>query len=159
MLEKRLGMVDTLDELDLIVQLAEETITVCISPGTNAALTNWALLEAPEYAPDLHRAEIGSVGMMWRKCLAEFAPNWSPQIGFSLPFIEFAVNSCLAFGFWLAALGHTPETARGLASHFAGGVARAALTGQWRQSGAEERCRTNGRSSPCAETIRLQRKQ
>jgi len=113
---------------DLVECLAIETVGVCVARDSNATLTTWALLEAPQYAADLYRNEIGAVEMMWERELNRRlqASPWS--VPFSLHFIPLAVNACLAYGFWLAALRHTPSTSEELACQFATGLAQMAFS-------------------------------
>lgn len=58
-----------------VERMAEATVAVCLSGEANAVLTNWALLETPDYAVDLHRREVGCVCSMWERLLAERFPD------------------------------------------------------------------------------------
>jgi AcrR family transcriptional regulator len=59
--------------------MAEAKVSVCLSDAGNAVLTNWALLEAPEYAANLYRNEIGAVGILWERELARRCPESRSQ--------------------------------------------------------------------------------
>jgi hypothetical protein len=57
-----------------------------------------ALLEAPEFATDLYRNEIGSVGILWdREVAGDFTTSRTREI-VSLHIVPYAVNTCLAHG-------------------------------------------------------------
>ncbi len=127
-LDSRLSSIARQSEADCIAGMAEETILACLSDAGNAVLTNWALLEAPEYAAGLHRNEIGSAGTLWDRELARRFPASRSRVFLSMDVVPYAVNACLAYGFWLATLRHTAETAGPLARHFALGIAQAAST-------------------------------
>lgn len=132
-LDDRLASIGRKSPLECIESMAEATVSVCVSGASNAVLTNWALLEAPEYAADLHRNEVGSVGIKWQCELALHFPDSRSRVILSIHLVPYAVNACLAYGFWLATLRHTSESATALAQQFAAGVAQAAsalLSGQ-----------------------------
>lgn len=106
--------------IDCVASMAEATVLVCVSDVSNAILTNWALLEAPEFAADLHRREIGDICSIWDRLLA------ARFSAISLGLVPYTVHACLAYGYWLASLRHNTQTAAPLAREFAAGIARAA---------------------------------
>ncbi|MFB3778164.1 MAG: TetR/AcrR family transcriptional regulator [Bryobacteraceae bacterium] len=112
--------------VDCIEGMAESTVAVCASGPGNAVLTNWALLEAPEYAADLYRNEIGLVQVLWKRELARRLPDSPLRSVLSVHVVPYIVNACLAYGFWLSAFRHSAESARLLARQFAAGIAQAA---------------------------------
>jgi len=114
------------NETAAIQRIAEATVTVCVAGAGNSTLTNWALLEDPEYAADLYRDEMGSVEMLWIREFAERFPDSRSRRILSVHLVPYAVNACLAYGFWLATLRHDAESAAGLAQRFAAGIAQAA---------------------------------
>jgi len=114
------------NETAAIQRIAEATVTVCVAGAGNSTLTNWALLEDPEYAADLYRDEMGSVEMLWIREFAERSPDSRSRRILSVHLVPYAVNACLAYGFWLATLRHDAESAAGLAQGFAAGIAQAA---------------------------------
>ena len=123
-LRSRLAFVAGRNPIECIARMAEATVIACVSGRANAILTNWALLEAPEYAIDLHRQEAGAVCLMWEHQLNERYPeSWSSTISIGL--VHQAAHACLAYGLWLAALRHTRDTAAALAGEFAERVAQA----------------------------------
>jgi AcrR family transcriptional regulator len=133
MLSARLASIPPESLIQCFESLAEATVAVCVSGPGNAVLTNWALLEAPDYAVDLYRDEIGSVGILWGQELAKRFPESRSLAALSIHLGAFAVNVCLAYGFWLATLRHTPESSAPLRRQFAAGIAKAAsaiLSGQ-----------------------------
>lgn len=119
-LERRLASLDEAMDASLLVEMmAKETIGVCVGPGTNSIIMNWALLEAPEFALDLHRGEAGAVELMW-ECVVKRTVSRSPFLAKVLfPLIPQGVSLCLAYGLWLSALRHTPATARELVCQYA----------------------------------------
>lgn len=129
----RLALIPPVGLVHCIQSMAEATVAVCVYEPSTAVLTNWALLETPEWAVDLYRNEIGSVGNLWERELAKRFPKSRPLAALSIHLGAFAVNVCLAYGFWLATLRHTAESSAPLTRHFAAGIAQAAsaiLSGQ-----------------------------
>ncbi len=114
------------NETAAIQRIAEATVTVCVAGAGNSTLTNWALLEDPEYAADLYRDEMGWVEMLWIREFAKRFPDSRSRRILSVHLVPYAVNACLAYGFWLATLRHDAESAAGLAQGFAAGIAQAA---------------------------------
>jgi len=113
-------------ETAAIQHMAEATVTVCVAGAGNSTLTNWALLEDPEYAADLYRDEMGWVEMLWIREFAKRFPDSRSRRILSVHLVPYAANACLAYGFWLATLRHDAESAAGLAQGFAEGIAQAA---------------------------------
>jgi AcrR family transcriptional regulator len=113
---------------DWIRSMAETTMMICLVGKPNAILMNWALLEAPEFATDLYRNEIGSIRCLWdREVARRFPASRSRDIA-SFQIVPYAVNTCLAHGLWLATLRHTVESAEPLARQFAISIAKSAST-------------------------------
>jgi hypothetical protein len=83
-------------------------------------------LEAPEFATDLYRNEIGSVRMLWDREVARGFPDSRTREIVSFHIVPYAVNTCLAHGLWLATLRHTPESAEPLARQIAISIAKSA---------------------------------
>jgi hypothetical protein len=108
--------------------MAEATMMICLTDAANAILMSWALLEAPEFATDLYRNEIGSVRGLWDREIARRFPMSRTREIVSLHIIPHAVNTCLAHGLWLATLRHTPESAESLARQFAVSIAKSVAT-------------------------------
>jgi hypothetical protein len=100
----------------------------CVAGAANAILMSWALLEAPEFATDLYRNEIGSVRGLWDREVGRRFPASRTREIVSLHIVPYAVNTCLAHGLWLATLRHTPESAQPLARQFAFSIAKSAST-------------------------------
>jgi AcrR family transcriptional regulator len=113
---------------DCLASMVEATVDVCLSAATNAVLTEWALLEAPEHAVELHRAEVGRVCMLWECRLAECIRDPRLRALVLMRVVPYSVQACIAYGFWLAALRHSPDTAGPLSHQFAAGIALAATT-------------------------------
>jgi hypothetical protein len=95
---------------------------VCLSDAANAALTAWALLEF-EHAAEVHR---GSGSKVLGNRLAELIPEARSRALISMRLLPYAVQACMAYGFWLASLRHSPSSAAPLACQFAEGIAMAA---------------------------------
>jgi AcrR family transcriptional regulator len=71
-LDRELASIAGETEIDSVEGMAEATMLICLSDARNPMLMNWAL-EAPEFAADLYRNEIGSVGVLWdREVLRRF---------------------------------------------------------------------------------------
>jgi AcrR family transcriptional regulator len=128
LLEAKFAQISSRSSVDCVESMAEATVAVCISSATNAVLTEWALLEAPEHAVELHRNEVGSVCLLWEQRLAECIPDPRSRVFISTRVVPYAVQACIAYGFWLAALRHSPATAGPLGHQLAEGIALAAAT-------------------------------
>jgi len=127
-LDSHLSSISAEDQIDWIESMAEATMMICLAEASNAVLMNWALLEAPEFATDLYRNEIGSVRILWDREVARRFPASRAREIVSLHVVPFAVNTCLAHGLWLATLRHTPQSAEPLARQFAISIAKSAST-------------------------------
>ncbi|QOY88022.1 TetR/AcrR family transcriptional regulator [Paludibaculum fermentans] len=117
-LEDRLAVIDAADRRSGIERMAEATVLVCVCGPAHAALLNWALLESPSYAISLYRGEMSAVEEMWSRGLR----RWR-GVRMAGEFVPRAVEMCLAYGLWLAACGHTAESAAPLARRFTIGLA------------------------------------
>jgi AcrR family transcriptional regulator len=127
-LDIHLSSITAENQVDWIESTAEATMMICLAGAPNAILMGWALLEAPEFATDLYRNEIGSVRSFWdREVTRRFPASRTREIA-SLHIVPYAVNTCLAHGLWLATLRHTPESAEPLARQFAISIAKSAST-------------------------------
>jgi len=127
-LDNHLSSIAAENQIDWTESMAEATMMVCLADAPSAILMSWALLEAPEFATDLYRNEIGSVRILWdREVARRFPPSRTREI-VSLSIVPYAVNTCLAHGLWLATLRHTAESAQPLARQFAVSIARWAST-------------------------------
>ncbi len=132
-LDSRLSSIGTDNQIDCIESMAEATMMNCLDGAANAILMSWALLEAPEFAKDLYRNEIGSVRILWAREVVRRFPASRTREVVSLHIVPYAVSTCLAHGMWLATLRHTPESAQPLAREFAISIAKSASTvlGPW----------------------------
>ncbi len=127
-LDRHLSSIPAENQIDWIESMAEATMMICLAGAGNAILMNWALLEAPEFATDLYRNEIGSARGLWdREVARRLAASRAREI-LTLHIVPYAVNTCLAHGLWLATLRHTPESAEPLARQFAISIAKSAST-------------------------------
>ena len=106
----------------------EATMMICLDGAANAILMSWTLLEAPEFATDLYRNEIGSIRILWDREVARCFPASRTREDVSLHIVPYAVDTCVAHGLWLATLRHTPESAEPLARQFATSIAKWAST-------------------------------
>jgi AcrR family transcriptional regulator len=127
-LDIHLSSIAAENQVDWIERAAQATMMICLAGAPNAILMGWALLEAPEFATDLYRNEIGSVRGLWDREVARRFPASRTREIASLHIVPYAVNTCLAHGLWLATLRHTPESAEHLARQFAISIAKSAST-------------------------------
>jgi AcrR family transcriptional regulator len=104
---------------ECIRELAETTISVCFSAGQGPLITNWALLELPDFSADLHRQEIAAVASMWQAEISRRETAARTRLMISSHLIPCAVHACYAYAFWLAALRHSRRTAAPLVVGFA----------------------------------------
>jgi AcrR family transcriptional regulator len=126
LLESRMVLPPYGSEANIIQLIAEATVTACVTGAGHSVLTNWALLEDPESAADLHRNEMGSVEIIWNRAFTERFPDSRSRRVLSVHLVPYAVGACLAYGFWLGTLHHNAESAAALAEGFATGIAHAA---------------------------------
>jgi len=110
-----------------VQSLAEFTVVACASGSCNAILTAWALLEAPEYAVDLHRNEIGAIRALWETEMAARFPESANRVWLGVHLIPYAVDACQAFGLWLSSLRHSSTNVAAHARLYAAGIGLAAL--------------------------------
>ena len=127
-LDSHLSSIAAENQIDWIENMAEATMMICLAGAANAMLMSWALLEAPEFATDLYRNEIGSVRSLWDRDVARRFPASRQREIVSLHIVPYAVNTCVAHGLWLATLRHTPKSAEPLARQFAISIAKSAAT-------------------------------
>jgi AcrR family transcriptional regulator len=127
-LDRHLSSIAAKNQIDWIESMAEATMMICLDGAANAILMSWALLEAPEFATDLYRNEIGSIRILWDREVARCFPASRTREDVSLHIVPYAVNTCVAHGLWLATLRHTPESAEPLARQFAISIAKWAST-------------------------------
>jgi len=126
-LQKRLFSMADAPPLECIERMAESTVLSCVDPAGNASVMSWALMEIPDFAADIYRAEIGSTEALWdgeiRRRLGD-----SPVRGrLAVHLVPYAAHACMAFGLWLVTLRHNPTTAKAPACQYAGGIRNAAL--------------------------------
>ena len=127
-LDRQLAMISADSLVSCVGSMAERTASVCVTDGANAVLTNWALLEAPEYATDLHRRELGCVRSIWMRRMTDRFPDGGQVAIIEMHLLPYAIQACLAYGFWLAALRHNALSAAPVTHEFAVGIARLAST-------------------------------
>jgi AcrR family transcriptional regulator len=128
LLDGHLSAIAVENRVDWIESMAEATMMVCLAEAANATLMSWALLEAPEFATDLYRNEIGSVRILWDREIARRFPSSRTGEIVALHIVPYAVNTCMAHGLWFATLRHTPESAEPVARQFAISIAQSAST-------------------------------
>ena len=125
LLEHRLRRIHEARLPQLLGSMAETTTLVCVDGSAGAALTNWALLETPEFALDLHRREAGRIQLMWERQLERLAGEES-RTAISILLLSWGVQVSLGHGFRLALLGHKKESAAPLARDFGAVIAQTA---------------------------------
>jgi AcrR family transcriptional regulator len=118
-LREQLSAMPRCSPVECIQSMVQITVTGCTSDDGNAALMAWALLEAREYTADLYRNELGAVKAMWEREMAERFPDSPVRTRLAVEVVPYAVNACMAFGFWLAVLRHTRSTAMASAEQYA----------------------------------------
>jgi AcrR family transcriptional regulator len=125
-LEGRFSSIPNLPPVELFESMAEATVLACVEEIGNASIMVWGLMEMPEFAAEIYRAEIGMNEALWNvaggKCLEKSA-LWTRV---AVHLVPYGVHACMAFGLWLATLHHTPETAQPHARQYADGIAHVA---------------------------------
>jgi AcrR family transcriptional regulator len=108
--------------LECIESLAESTILACVDDIGNASVMAWALMELPEFAADIYRAELGATEALWDAEISTRLPDSPLRTCINVRLVPYAVRVSMAFGLWLATLRHKPATAREHARQFTGGI-------------------------------------
>ena len=129
-LRKRFLSVPDLPPLESIESMAESTVLACVEDPGNASVMVRGLMEMPEFAADIYRAEIGSTEALWNAEIRTRFRDSLVRSRLAVHLVPYAGHACMAFGFWLATLRHKPATAQAHACQYAGAVvyvARAVL--------------------------------
>lgn len=129
-LRERFSSIPHMTPLECVESMAEETVMACVGDTGNASIMAWALLETPEFAADVYRAEIGSAEALWVSEIGARFPDSPLRTRLAVYLVPYAAHACMAFGFWLATLHHKPATAQTHARQYAVGIvgfARAVL--------------------------------
>jgi AcrR family transcriptional regulator len=127
-LNRRFALIAYKNVVQCVETMAEITVRVYISGRANGLLTAWAQMEFPEYACDLHRIEVGSIRSSWERTLASHCKNPESVAVLRMHLLPYAIQACVAYGFWLAALRHTADSSASVIRQFAAGIGRAAST-------------------------------
>ena len=102
--------------------MAESTILACVEPNGNASVMAWALMELPEFAADVYRAEIGAVQALWDNEIGTRVADSQLRAGLTVHVLPYTVHACMSFGLWLAILHHQPTTAMAHARQYSEGI-------------------------------------
>ena len=127
-LNTQFGTITSETPVQCVERMSEITVGVYISDEANGLLTAWAQMENPEYACDLHRLEVGSIRSSWERAPASRCTRSEHVAVLRMHLVPYAIQACVAYGFWLAALRHTAESAASVIREFAVGIGRAAST-------------------------------
>jgi len=125
-LRERFYSIPELPPLECIESLAESTVLACVQEIGNGCVMARGLIEMPEFAADVYRAEIGATQALW---IAETGARFGDSLvryRLVVHLVPYAVHACMAFGLWLTMLKHKPATAKAHARQYAGGIVDAA---------------------------------
>jgi AcrR family transcriptional regulator len=125
-LRERFFSIPNLPPLECVESMAESTILACVDENGNASIMVWALMEMPEFATDLYRAEIGATEALWDTEIGTHLADSPLRRRLAVHLVPYAVHTCMAFGLWLATLRHKPATARAHACQYAEAVVHVA---------------------------------
>jgi AcrR family transcriptional regulator len=125
-LRERFFSIPNLPPLECIASMAESTVLACVDENDNASIVVWALMEMPEFATDLYRAEIGATEALWDNEIGTHLADSPLRRRLAVHLVPYAVHTCMAFGLWLATLRHKPATARAHARQYAEAVVNVA---------------------------------
>ena len=125
-LAKRFFGIPDLAPVEALESMAEATVLACVGEVGNAGMMAWGLLEIPEFASDVYRAEIGATEALWDAEIGARFGHSRVRSRVTVHLTPYAVHACMAFGHWLATLHHKPVTAQAHARQYAGGIADAA---------------------------------
>jgi AcrR family transcriptional regulator len=112
--------------VEVLERIAEATVMACVGETGNAGAMAWGLMEFPEFASDVYRAEIGATEALWDAEIEVRFRDSPVRTRVSVRLAPYAVHACMAFGLWLATLRHKPITAQAHARQYAGGIGDAA---------------------------------
>jgi AcrR family transcriptional regulator len=107
-------------------QMAEATISISLAADRGPLVMNWALMEAPDFATELQRDEIGAVIQIWETELKRLVTDSRRRLALSTHILPYAVHACYSYGLWLTALRHTHNTAADLTRQFAARISQSA---------------------------------
>ena len=125
-LREQFFSIPNLPPLECVESMAESTILACVDENGNASIMVWALMEMPEFATDLYRAEIGATEALWDTEIGAHLADSPLRRRLAVHLVPYAVHTCMAFGLWLATLRHKPATARAHARQYAEAVVHVA---------------------------------
>ena len=125
-LQRRIASITAAEVTEWAEQAVEAVVMVCLSADGGPLLTNWALLEAPNFGVDVHRQEMGCVAAIWERELSLRIPDAQPRRLLPTAEVYCVVQTCYSYALWLGALRHTSVSAAPLVKHFAGGAAELA---------------------------------
>jgi len=125
-LQERFFSIPKLPPLECIESMAESTVLACVDENGSASIMVWALMEMPEFATDLYRAEIGATEALWDIEIGAHLADSPLRRRLAVHLVPYAVHTCMAFGLWLATLRHKPATARAHARQYAEAVVHVA---------------------------------
>ncbi len=129
-LQERFASIPDMPPLECIQSMAELTVLACVEEIGNASVTAWGLMEAPEFAADVYRSEIGASEALWNAEIGTRIAESRLRTRVAVHLVPYSVHACMAFGLWLATLRHKPATAQAHARQYADAVvhmARAVL--------------------------------
>ena len=130
-LRRRFFSIADLPPVECIERMAEATVLACVEDGCNASVMVRGLMEIPDFAGDVYRCEIGYTEALWNAGIRMRFEDSLVRSRLAVHLVPYAGHACMAFGFWLATLGHKPTTAKAHACQYAGAavyVARAVLS-------------------------------
>jgi AcrR family transcriptional regulator len=125
-LRERFFSIPNLPPIECVESMAESTVLACVDEPDNASIMVWALMELPEFATDLYRAEVGATEALWDAGIGTHLTESPLRRPLAVHLVPYAVRTCMAFGLWLATLRHKPATARAHARQYAEGVVHVA---------------------------------
>lgn len=121
-LSDRFFAIPEMPPLECIERMAESTILACVDDRGNACVMAWALMEMPEFAADVYRAELGAIEALWGNEISTRLPESPLRTCVNVRLAPYAVRVSMAFGLWLATLRHKPATAQEHARQFTGSI-------------------------------------
>jgi AcrR family transcriptional regulator len=121
-LRDRFLAIPEIPPLKCIESMAESTILACVDDVGNASVMAWALMEMPDFAADVYRAELGVTEALWDREISMRLAESPLRTCVNVHLVPYAVRVSMAFGLWLATLRHKPATAQEHAHQFTGGI-------------------------------------
>ena len=110
-LRNRLASIPPLPPIERIERMAEATVLACVEETGNASVMLRGLMELPESAADVYRAEVGATEALWLNEIATHLVAGPLRTRIAVHLAPFAVHACSpsACGWLPCGIGRQPR--------------------------------------------------